>query len=33
MGVLLYREYFLQITDYKEKTCLLLVNSFGKANG
>ena len=33
MGVLLYREYFLEITDRKDYICTLLVNGFAKANG
>ena len=43
MGVLLYREYFLEITKrnpekadddkYQASICTLLVNSFSKANG
>ena len=41
MGVLLYREYFLEIMERKDKKddetrwyiCTLLVNSFEKANG
>jgi hypothetical protein len=33
VGVLLYREYFLQINDNIEKIITLLINSFSKSNG
>lgn len=33
MGVLLYREYFLEINKQRPKLTTLLVQSFGKANG
>ena len=33
MAVLLYREYFLKITQKQERIVTLLVNSFSKPNG
>jgi hypothetical protein len=33
MGVLLYREYFLEIKDEQDRICRLLVNGFAKSNG
>lgn len=33
MGVLLYREYFLEIRQQHDTICNLLVNSFSKSNG
>lgn len=33
MGVLLYREYFLNINVETEKIITLLINSFTKSNG
>ena len=33
MGVLLYREYFLEIKEDQDRIARLLVNGFSKANG